>query len=465
MNERLSSAGNLQARSDAGSASEVHSDRLCLWCSCMCDDVVVRTQDGAVISTENACPLGEAWFKRRSSTGPTCRVNGREASLEEGILRAVEILTDARFPLIYGLGQTTCEAQQIAVSIADWVGATIDTATSYGHAPSIQAFQVAGKSTCTLGEIRHRSDLVIFWGADPIRNQPRLFSNFTVGREGMFQPKGRSGRTVVVVDIVPTATSEHADVFLHIKPESDFEALWLLRALALDLPLDSFPAEERTGVPLEAWRDLMGRMRRANYGALLFGVGLMQTRGRHNNCEALLRLTRDMNRHTRFVCRSVRQRGNVSGADKVVAWRTGYPFCVNLSRGYPRYNPGEFNTSTTLSRREPDAAMIVGDDPMPGFDENAMRHLRSIPRIVLSATESEIETGAAVSFRTARLGVESQGTVYRMDEVPLLLRPVLKSQYPNEEDILKAIELSILSSRSNMVRSESNRLGPVQHRM
>ena len=40
----------------------------------------------------------------------------------------------------------------------------------------------------------------------------------------------------------------------------------------------------------------------------------MRTGGRHNNCELLLRLVRDMNHLTRFVCRSVRQRGNVTGA-------------------------------------------------------------------------------------------------------------------------------------------------------
>ncbi len=32
--------------------------------------------------------------------------------------------------------------------------------------------------------------------------------------------------------------------------------------------------------------------------------------------------------------------GDVTGADSVLCWQTGYPFSVNLGRGYPRYNPG-----------------------------------------------------------------------------------------------------------------------------
>ena len=58
-------------------------------------------------------------------------------------------------------------------------------------------------------------------------------------------------------------------------------------------------------------------------------MGLTMTRGKHCNSEALLALTRDMNAYTRFVAKPNRGHGNVTGADNVVAWRTGYPFGVN----------------------------------------------------------------------------------------------------------------------------------------
>jgi formylmethanofuran dehydrogenase subunit B len=412
-------------------------DAVCLQCSCMCDDIRVTVVDNQVVEVANACPLGEQWFRQqRPASRPACRIEGREATIEQGIGRAAEILTSALYPLIYGFGETTCEAQQAAVEIADWVGGTIDTATSFGHAPSIQAFQNVGKTTCSLGEIRNRSDLVVYWGADPVANQPRLLTKHTVDPTGLFVPRGPSGRYLVVVDIRDTETSARADLFLKIKPQSDFECLWTLRSLARDIEPNAERIEQQTGIPLATWQALMQRMKRAQYGALLFGMGLMQTRGYRNNCEALLQLGRDMNRHARFVCRSVRQRGNVTGADKVVAWQTGYPFCVNLSRGYPRYNPGEFNTSTQLALGEADAAMIVGNDPMPGFTRESREHLRRIPYISLSADETDITREATVSFATAKFGLETGGTVYRMDEVPLPLRLVRTSPYPSDAVML-----------------------------
>jgi formylmethanofuran dehydrogenase subunit B len=410
----------------------------------MCDDISVTVVDNQVRSIRNACRLGAAWFQQpRPVDRPACRIQGEPAGIEAGLERAAAILKDAKYPLIYGFGETTCEAQQAAVKIADWIGATIDTATSFGHAPSIQAFQNVGKTTCSLGEIRNRGDLIVYWGANPAENQPRLLSQYTVDPLGEFVSGGRAGRYVVVVDIKPTATSAQADLFLQIKPQSDFECLWMLRALSRGLALNAGDVLAQTGIELAIWRSLMERMQRARYGALLFGMGLMQTRGHRNNCEALLQLGRDMNRHARFVCRSVRQRGNVTGADKVVAWQTCYPFCVNLSRGYPRYNPGEYNTSVQLARSEADAALIVGNDPMPDFAAAARDHLRRIPYISLSADDTEISRQAAVSFATAKFGLEAGGTVYRMDEVPLALRPVIQSSYPSDADVLRRLELMV----------------------
>jgi formylmethanofuran dehydrogenase subunit A len=99
---------------------------------------------------------------------------------------------------------------------------------------------------------------------------------------------------------------------------------------------------------------------------IFFGMGLTMTRGKHANSEALLALTRDMNAYTRFVAKPNRGHGNVTGADNVVSWRTGYPFGVNHSRGYPRFNPGEYTTSDTLANGEADSGMTIGGDA----DEN-----------------------------------------------------------------------------------------------
>jgi len=164
------------------------------------------------------------------------------------------------------------------------------------------------------------------------------------------------------------------------------------------------------------------------------------TRGRHFNSGAIMALATDLNEFTHFVAKPVRGHGNVTGADNVVSWQTGYPFGVNFSRGYPRFNPGEFTTVDTLSRGDADAAMIIASDPAANFPQAAIDHLHRIPVISFDTRVTSTSKLAHVAFRTSTYGINTGGTVYRMDDVPITLRPAFESPFPSDEEILTRLK-------------------------
>ncbi len=354
----------LLEKSTTAAELRIVRDATCTFCGCVCDDIDLHVQGHTIVKAQRACVLGTSWFLNHEvEDRPACLIEQQPAAVEEGIERAAQILADARYPLVYGLSDTTTESQRVAVGIVDWAGGLVDTTTSVCHGPSGMAFQGVGEVTASLGEVRNRGDLIIFWGSNPAESHPRHFSKYSLMPKGMFLPNGRKDRTCVIVDVRKTKSARAADIFLQIKPRRDFEALWTLRALAQGVDLDAATVQEETGIELAVWQDLMDRMKAARFGVIFFGMGLTMTRGKHANSEALLALTRDLNRFTRFVCKPNRGHGNVTGADNVVAWRTGYPFGVSLTRGYPRFNPGEYTASDVLARGEADAAMIIASDP------------------------------------------------------------------------------------------------------
>jgi len=185
--------------------------------------------------------------------------------------------------------------------------------------------------------------------------------------------------------------------------------------------------------------DLVSKMKNAQYGVLFFGMGLTMTRGRHFNSGAILSLAADLNEYTHFVAKPVRGHGNVTGADNVVSWQTGYPFGVNFNRGYPRFNPGEFTTTDVLSRGEADAAMIIASDPASNFPKKAIEHMKKIPIISLDAKDTHTSQIAKVRFAVATYGINTGGTVYRMDDVPISLRPAFDSPFPSDQEVLEGI--------------------------
>ncbi len=414
----------------------------CTFCGCVCDDMelTVDLDEKRITKAKNACVLGRAWYAEHTiGDWPIAMIDGKEVSKEEAIEEAAQTLVKAKFPIIYGLSDTNCEAQRQAVAITDIIKGTIDTTTSVCHGPSGLAFQGVGESTMSLGEVKNRADLVIYWGGNPAASHPRHFTRYTVTPKGMFIPNGKKDRTVVLVDVRRTSSTPVANIFIQLKPGKDFEVLWALRALAKGKNIDP-SIEEETGVSLATLQDLVDRMKNCRYGVLFFGMGLTMTRGRHFNSGALMALTTDLNEFTHFVAKPVRGHGNVTGADNVVSWQTGYPFGVNFNRGYPRFNPGEFTTVDTLSRGDADAAMFIASDPACNFPKAAIEHMKKIPVISLDTKQTETSNLAHVAFATSTYGINTGGTVYRMDDVPITMRPAFDSPYPDDEEILTAIK-------------------------
>ncbi|MDW7985275.1 MAG: molybdopterin-dependent oxidoreductase, partial [Acidobacteriota bacterium] len=241
---------------------------------------------------------------------------------------------------------------------------------------------MGGKPACTLGEVKNRADLIIYWGSNPAECHPRHFTKYTLTPKGKFTPRGRKDRTMVLVDIRETPSVRAADIFLQIRPGRDFEALTALRALIKDQPVDPDRVAQ-TGLTLDQLRDLAGRMKRARFGVMFFGMGLTMTRGKYMNSSAILTLAAELNAFTKFIAMPMRGHGNVTGADTVLRWTTGYPFGVCFNRGYPRYNPGEFSTIDLLVRGDVDAVLVVGADPAATMPQPAIEHLKRVPTIVL----------------------------------------------------------------------------------
>ena len=300
---------------------------------------------------------------------------------------------------------------------------------------------MGGKVTCTLGEVKQRADFIVYWGGNPAECHPRHFTKYTIMQKGKFVPN-RKARTMVLVDIRETPSEKAADIFLQIRPGKDFELITALRALVKGQRLDKDRVAE-TGVTLEQCEDLVARMKKARFGVLFFGMGLSMTRGKHMNSAAALTLAAELNAFTKFVAMPMRGHGNVTGADVVLRWTTGYPFGIDLSRGYPRFNPGEFSTVDLLVRGDNDAALILGADPGATMPQPAIDHLTRIPTIVLDPKVTHTSRIARVHITTAATGISAGGTVYRMDEVPLPLRPALRSPYPTDEEVLRRIRQAV----------------------
>src|SRR5713101_1279709 len=359
----------------------------CLGYGCACDDIGVVVTRDRIAEARNACALGAAWFGDGSVPAET-RVNGRSASLEQALTEAARLLTGAKRPLVYLAGDVSCETQREAVAIADRLHAAIDSLAATA-ATAVLAAQRRGRAGATLGEIRQRADLVVFWAVDPSARYPRYASRYAVEPRGVAAPQGRASRTLIAVDVGERRGPAEANGRLAIAPADEVDRT-MTEARYVAIVADGEPGP----IPADPAR-----------------------------AEALVTLAQALNGPTRSALSTLRGGGNRSGADAVLTWQTGFPFAVDFARGYPSYQP-RTDAAALLGGGEVDAALVIGAPAtLPEPVAAALAHVRSV---ALGPRASAATFQPAVAVDTGAAGIHEGGTGFRMDDVPLPLRPSLE---------------------------------------
>lgn len=402
--------------------SQMINNLTCVACGCICEGISVRLEQGRVVSVDGACPLCHSYLLGRTAE------DGANTDQAAAITEAIEILSKARAPLITGLAQSTVETQRAAVSLADHLGATIDPAMPDFHRAGIVAMQSVGVSTSTLGEVKQRADVIVFWGGNTAATHPRLFERF-IDPPGNFVSHGR-----YIVAINSVAPAYRCDEFLQTSPRDALSTLAALRALVAGTEIDN---DGLGGQSVDQLEQLALRLREAKYSVIFFGPEMAGVA----ELESLFLLVRQLNLQSRSAVMGL----GGTLCENVLTWQTGYPCGVNFALGYSRYDPLAYSANSLLERGEADAVLIVGNG-LEGLSSQANSRLRSLPTILLADSAAEPSWKPTVKITTAAPGVHCGGTVFRMDGVPLRLTPVFGSTLPTAAEILSAIQQGVPTS-------------------
>ena len=404
----------------------VFDDVTCAGCCCVCDDIQVTTDGQQILDVQTTCPQGQAWFARSRQTEELQPlISGSKVSQETALTRSAELIQNATSPLLFGMGQSATEAQRAAISLADRIGATIDS----GASAATRALQQVGEASCTLGEVRSRADLIIYWNAESLRTNPHHQQSLKSGAEPV-------SRKIVTVGSGTLTDSSAVDLALNVPAEGEFDTLWRLRALLRGIALNgAVPA----GLSAGELESLAALIRQSRYIVIFFGPAASGDRLFHRKLEALSLLAREIQSERRCHTINVPASGVAKGAEPVLAWQTGYAAAVNFAVGYPRFSPCEYATVRMLEQGEADVCLLIGDAPLTGLSELALQQLQQIPLIHIGPAPM-VDIEPEVFLPTGISGIHSAGSLYRFDGTPLPLRVLIATPQPSEAEVLQQLE-------------------------
>ncbi|MCD7782129.1 MAG: formylmethanofuran dehydrogenase subunit B [Methanosphaera sp.] len=400
----------------------------CSYCGNNCDDITYLIKDNNIVGVRHACRLGASKIINDNDQrllNPMVRNSEgilEETSWDYALELTAQLLHDSIRPVLYGWGETSVEAIKKGCQIAQATGSVIDNQSTICHGATIQAFQKVGHPVTTLGEVKNRADVIIYIGTNPMDDHPRHLTRYTTFPEGFFRPNGRDDRTLITIDPKYTNTAKVSDEWIQFNPNEDYS---LINALRVILSGGELNTNEIAGVDKDTLYKLVETMKNTENGVIFFGLGLTQTLTKQRSVDILIQLVEDLNRYSKWSMLPMRGFFNVNGFNIAMTSETGYPYGVDFARGYPRYMIGETTTIDLLNRREPDFFLAVAADPGIQFPGYSLKHLASIPTVQIDTHWGPYTELSDIVLPSTRVGVETAGTGYRMDSIPIYMKKVI----------------------------------------
>ncbi|HUI20355.1 MAG TPA: tungsten formylmethanofuran dehydrogenase [Methylocella sp.] len=333
------------------------------------------------------------------------RINGKPASLAEAAERAAEILSQARLPIVTGLGTDIAGARS-SILLAEKLRGAYDHMYSARIFADLDVMRQSGLMFTTPSEARLRADVFLFIGSNLIRNWPEMMARLSPA------------------DIPPYELAREPRKLLWIAPGRGGAKVNGLAVQTLDSPnlhtalagLRARVAGRPVNGPKSALRKLdefAAVLKGAHFGVAVWGGNELDSL----SIEMLHGLILDLNDATRFSGLPLGAGANAAGVVQTSGWMTGFPVRTSFGRGFPEHDTWRFDAMRMIESGESDAALWIS-----AYEGAAPPWKKNIPLVALVAPQTAFAREPQVCVEVGCPGVDHDAADYSREAAAIVGR-------------------------------------------
>jgi formylmethanofuran dehydrogenase subunit B len=393
----------------------------CPFCGLACDDIHVSRGE---INTRG-CVLAREGFARAAPEPRPHAVGGRAATFDQAISEAARILRNASTPLVYGL-DADLNGVRALLALAERVGASVDHAGSGPTLANAAVARASGWVTATFAEVANRADFILLVASNPDLRFPRFRERLLENKTPLYRAGPPS---VAYLGLADEATASIAAPLRAIVDRTHL--LPALAALSLIL-LGREPDGARRELPLEALRGIAERLKRAQYGTIVWDLASFQPDVAELAVEYIAAMLRRLNAKTRCVGLPLGGSQNVLGAMQAAIWQAGWPLRLSFADGTLHHDPWRHDGLRMLAQDEADVLVWVATSygrppPVPAATV-----------IAIISDHAVLPSPAAVEIRVGIPGIDHAGEIVRADTVIAL--PLQRARPSDRPSVARAAQ-------------------------
>jgi formylmethanofuran dehydrogenase subunit B len=333
------------------------------------------------------------------------RINGKPASLAAAAECAAGILSQARMPVVAGLG-TDVAGARAAILLAEKLGGAYDHMHAARIFAGLDVMRQAGWMFTTPSEARLRADVLLFVGKDLSKFWPAMMACLSPAEKPPFE-LAREPRKILWIG--PGRGGAQAEGFT-VQTLDSPDLKVTLAALRARVGGRAVHAAKSTLKKLDEFTSVL---KNARFGVAVWGGEELDSL----SVEMLQGLIRDLNKSVRFSGLPIDSGANASGVVQTSGWMTGFPVRTSFGRGFPEHDTWRFDATRMIESGEADAALWIS-----AYEGVAPRWKRNIPLIALASAQTAFSKVPQVCVDVGCPGIDHDGVEFAQETGSLVAR-------------------------------------------
>ena len=394
---------------------------VCPFCGLLCDDLSVQNEGNSFQINSSDCALSKANFLEASRRTPLKpRVNGKFVTRKTAIQAAVNLISNARLPLITGL-MTDVAGTRNALNLAEYLHATIDQYSNRAFGINASHIQTNGGYFTTLSETRNRADMLVLIGPQIPNYFPRLIEilDFLKPDNSRFK---RPRRIAVIGEPCEEFSRILEQTGVSASIECDIQQSGHVISVIqnqLEKRKDRVPITH--SFPNSAVQSFVQDLEQSDYTVFVWAAEEFSFPLGDLVVDSIFRLIDVINQSRRAAGLMLTTTPSTTTANAVSTWRYGKPLPLSFRSGNPEHHPDYYAWDSILNRGDTDLVIWVG-----GMDQSTEIPDCPMKKISLSSKDSE---DSDVFIPIAIPGLDHDAHLFRTD---LTLAHYLKNLHMND---------------------------------
>ena len=396
-------------------------DVVCPFCGLLCDDLSLQNEGNSFHIDSLDCPLSKSNFLKASKrTALKPRVNGKFVTRKTAVQAAVNLISNAKLPLITGL-MTDVAGTRSALNLAEYLHATIDQYSNRAFEINASHIQTNGGYFTTLSEARNRADMLVLIGSQIPNLFPRLIEKLGFSKSDKFQFK-RPRKIAVIGEPCEEFTTilEQAEVSASIECELK-QAGHVISVIQNQLEKRKDRVPLTHSFPSSAIQSFVQDLKQSDYAVFVWAAEELSFPLGDLVVDSIFRLIDVINQSRRAAGLMLTTTPSTPTANAVSTWRYGKPLPLSFRSGNPEHHPDYYAWDSIMNREDTDLVIWVG-----GLDQSVEMPDCSMQKILLSNKDYE---DADVFIPIAIPGLDHDSHLFRTD---LTLAHYLKNLHMND---------------------------------